>query len=85
MPNQTSKFNNLITVLNQIPKYKYLTQGQVTKSMTAVTKRTYKQYLALLRKAGYITKDGRGSTAMIIREKRIPKVKLNLRVIPSDK
>lgn len=77
---QVTKFQNLVGFLNAMPLNRRMYQHLLVREMPGTVKRTYKQYLGLLRKGKYIEKDGWGKESVIKRAKRIPNVKLETRV-----
>lgn len=71
-----TKLAKLVHFLNNMPLKQPMFQNALVREMSQLQRRTYRNYLGLLKREGFIRKEGRGRAAVVSRHKRIPAVKL---------
>lgn len=78
---RTTKIKKLVQWLNAMPIHQPMFQSALLHNMGRVTGKTYRNYLGLLKREGFLHKEGRGRTAVVTRHKRLPEVKLRVTLV----
>lgn len=84
---RVTKFKRVADILNAHPPRVHFMQSKIYDQFTKAHSPTdsdfmlMKHYLRLIEKAGYIHRDGRGRDAWVVREKRIPLLKIQIEAV----